>query len=137
LIDEPAVSEAQFAKTVAWLLRVQALLAGLVALVFVFVGGVEQALAALVGGAIGVVLTTVSALRVGLSMGRDPQVMVSAFYRAMAFKLVLAVILFVIVAKWFAGYFGPVLMGYVATVVAYWLAMRKMAWLPGSTTENE
>ena len=131
------MSEAQFAKTVAWLLRIQALLAGLVALVFVFVGGVEQALAALIGGAIGVVLTTVSALRVGLSMGRDPQVMVSAFYRAMAFKLVLAVILFVIVAKWFAGYFGPVLMGYVATVVAYWLAMRKMAWLPGSTTENE
>jgi len=131
------VSEAQFAKTVAWLLRVQALLAGVVALAFVFIGGVEQALAALIGGAIGVVLTTVSALRVGLSMGSDPQAMVSAFYRAMAFKLVLAVILFVIVAKWFAGYFGPVLMGYVATVVAYWLAMRKLAWLPGSTTENE
>ncbi len=131
------MSEAQFAKTVAWLLRVQALLAGVVALAFVFIGGVEQALAALIGGAIGVVLTTVSALRVGLSMGGDPQAMVSAFYRAMAFKLVLAVILFVIVAKWFAGYFGPVLMGYVATVVAYWLAMRKLAWLPGSTTENE
>ncbi len=131
------MSEAQFAKTVAWLLRVQALLAGVVALAFVFIGGVEQALAALIGGAIGVVLTTVSALRVGLSMGSDPQAMVSAFYRAMAFKLVLAVILFVIVAKWFAGYFGPVLMGYVATVVAYWLAMRKLAWLPGSTTENE
>ncbi len=121
------MSEAHFAKTVAWLLRVQALLSGLAGVVFALIGGVEQALAAVIGGAIGVVLTAVTALRIGLAMGRDPQIMVAAFYRAMAFKLVLAVILFVIVAKWFAGYFGPVLIGYVATVVAYWLAMWRLA----------
>jgi ATP synthase protein I len=121
------VSEAHFAKTVAWLLRVQALLAGLAGLVFAFIGGLDQALAALIGGAIGVLLTAITALRIGLSLSQDAQVMVRAFYRAMAFKLVLAVILFVIVAKWFAGYFGPVLIGYVATVVAYWLAMWRMA----------
>jgi ATP synthase protein I len=127
LTDEPAVSEAHFAKTVAWLLRIQALLAGLVAVMFAFIGGVEQSLAALIGGGIGVLLTAVTALRIGLSLGGDAQTMVGAFYRAMAFKLVLAVILFVIVAKWFAGYFGPVLIGYVATVVAYWLAMWRLA----------
>ncbi len=121
------MSEALFAKTIAWLLRAQALLSGLVALMFAWIGGLEQALAALMGGAIGLVLTAVTALRIGLSLGRDAGVIIAAFYKAMAFKLVLAVILFVVVAKWFSGYFGPVMIGYVATVVAYWLAMWRVA----------
>jgi ATP synthase protein I len=131
------VSEAHFAKTVAWLLRVQALLAGIAAAVFAVIGGLDQALAALIGGGIGVVLTAVTALRIGLSLSQDPQAMIGAFYRAMAFKLVLAVILFVIVAKWFSGYFGPVLIGYVATIVAYWLAMWRMAHSPPNVDNQE
>jgi len=132
------MSEAYFAKTIAWLLRAQALLAGLVAAAFMVGGGFELALAALTGGAIGLVLTAVTALRVGLSLGREPQVMIGAFYRAMAFKLVLAVILFVIVAKWFAVYFGPVLAGYIATLVAYWLAMWRVAYMmPGMKKQDE
>ncbi|AKS40530.1 ATP synthase subunit I [Wenzhouxiangella marina] len=129
--------EAHFAKTIAWLLRVQALLSGAAAILFALIGGLEQSLAALIGGAIGIVLTAVTALRVGLSLGQDAKAMIAAFYRAMAFKLALAVILFVIVAKWFAGYFGPVLVGYVATVVAYWLAMGRLAHMsPGSEHQN-
>ncbi len=131
------MSEAHFAKTVAWLLRVQALLAGIAAVLFAVIGGLDQALAALIGGGIGVVLTAVTALRIGLSLSQDPQAMIGAFYRAMAFKLVLAVILFVIVAKWFSGYFGPVLIGYVATVVAYWLAMWRMAHIPPNVDNQE
>jgi ATP synthase protein I len=61
--------------------------------------------------------------------------MIAAFYKAMAFKLVLAVILFVIVAKWFAGYFLPVMIGYAATLVAYWLAMWRLA-SSGPISEN-
>jgi len=137
MISESTVSEAHFAKTVAWLLRVQALLSGAAGVAFALIGGVEQALAAVIGGAIGVVLTAVTALRIGLAMGRDPQIMVAAFYRAMAFKLVLAVILFVVVAKWFAGYFGPVLIGYVATVVAYWLAMWRLAHMSPEADNQE
>lgn len=129
--------ETQFAKTVAWLLRIQALLTGLCGVTFAMLGGLGPALAALAGGAIGVFLTVLTALRTGLSINQEPRVMVRSFYRAMALKFVLAVVVFVIVAIWFSGYFVPVIAGYAATTVAYWLAMQRLAHLPGSTTDNE
>lgn len=133
---ERAMSEVYFARTIAWLLRAQALLSGLVAVAFALGGSVDQAVAALIGGAIGLLLTGITALRVGLSLGRDPYAMMSAFYRAMVFKLILAVILFVIVAKWFSGYFGPVMCGYAATLVAYWLAMWRMSQMPAKSDQS-
>ncbi len=125
----------RFAHTVAWLLRWQAILSVLGAAAYGLISGVQMGLAVLVGGGIGLLLTAVTGLRIGLSLGRDPKVMIAAFYKAMAFKLVLAVILFVIVAKWFAGFFLPVMIGYMATVVAYWLAMWRLA-PAGPTSEN-
>ncbi len=118
-------------------MRIQAVMAALCGIGFAMVGGLEWALAALAGGAIGLFLTVVTAFRVGLALGQEPQVMLRAFYGAMALKFALAVVLFVIVAIWFAGLFVPVLSGYAVTAVAYWLAMRKLATLPGSDTENE
>lgn len=132
-----AVNEAQFAKTVAGLLRIQAVLTALCGLGMAMIGGLAWAVAAMIGGAIGVTLTVITALRIGLAMGQDPKVMVRSFYRAMMLKFVLAVVLFVILAIGFAEYFLPVITGYAATAAAYWLAMRNMALLPGSTTENE
>lgn len=129
--------EAQFAKTIAWLFRVQAILTALVGLAFAMIGGLAWAMAALAGGGVGIFLTGVTALRVGAALGQEPKAMVRAFYRAMALKFILAVVIFVIVATGFAGYFVPVVTGYAATAAAYWLAMRKMALLPGSITENE
>jgi F0F1-type ATP synthase assembly protein I len=120
-------SEAEFAKTVAWLLRVQALLIVVCAVAFALLGGLPQAVAALAGGAIGVLLTAISGIRLLLSQGREAKQLVQGFYRAMALKFVLAVILFVIVAKWFAGYFVPVVTGYTVTLMAYWLAMRRLS----------
>lgn len=117
----------RFAHTVAWLLRWQAILSVIGAVVYGLIAGGEMGLAVLVGGGIGLLLTAVTGLRIGLSLGGDPKAMIAAFYKAMAFKLVLAVILFVIVAKWFAGYFLPVMIGYMATIVAYWLAMWRLA----------
>lgn len=119
--------EARFAKTIVWLLRVQALLAGFAALIFGVTGGIPLALAALGGGVVGIVLTAGSALRMEMAVARDPQAMVAAFYRAMALKLIVAAVLFVIVAKWFAGYFVPVIVGFAATLVAYWLALWRLA----------
>ncbi|RFF26254.1 hypothetical protein DZK25_14020 [Wenzhouxiangella sp. 15181] len=117
----------RFAHTVVWLLRLQAVLSVLGALAFGLLAGVPQALAVLVGGGIGVLLTAVSALRAGAATSEaEPAQMMAAFYRAMALKLVLAVVLFVVVAKWFAGYFAPVLTGYVATVLAYWIALLRL-----------
>lgn len=116
-----------FAHTVVWLLRLQALLSALGALAFGLLAGTPQGLAVLVGGGIGIVITAVSALRAGaISSDTEPSQMMAAFYRAMVLKLALAVVLFVIVAKWFAGFFMPVLTGYVATVLAYWFALLRL-----------
>jgi ATP synthase protein I len=131
------VNEAQFAKTVAGLLRIQAVLAALCGLAMALIAGVGWGIAALVGGAVGLGLSVITALRLGLTLGRDPKSMVRAFYRAMALKFALAVVFFVIVAIGFAGYFLPAVTGYAATAAAYWLAMRKMALLPSSSTEND
>lgn len=117
----------RFAHTVAWLLRWQATLSVLGAVVYGLIADARMGLAVLVGGGIGLLLTAVTGLRIGLSLGSDPKAMIAAFYKAMAFKLVLAVILFVIVAKWFAAYFLPVMVGYAATLLAYWLAMWRLA----------
>lgn len=125
----------RFAHTVAWLLRWQAMLSVIGAVAYGLAAGASMGLAVLAGGGIGLLLTAVTGLRIGLSLGRDPKAMIAAFYRAMAFKLVLAVILFIIVAKWFAGYFLPVMTGYMATVVAYWLAMWRLA-STGPNSEN-
>lgn len=132
-----AVYEAQFAKTVAGLLRIQAVLAALCGLGMGLVAGTGWGVAALVGGSVGLGLSLITALRIGLALGQEPKVMVGAFYRAMAMKFVLAVVVFVIVATGFPGWFLPVVTGYAATAVAYWLAMRKMALLPGPVMENE
>ena len=125
----------RFAHTVAWLLRWQAILSVLGAVAYGLAADLKMGLAVLVGGGIGLLLTAVTGLRIGLSLGSDPKTMIVAFYKAMAFKLVLAVILFVVVAKWFAGFFLPVMTGYLATVVAYWLAMWRLA-SAGPNTEN-
>ncbi|MEE4295626.1 MAG: ATP synthase subunit I [Wenzhouxiangella sp.] len=124
---EPDAGQAVLAKTIAWLLRVQAILTVGVALVFGLLSGLPMAIAAMAGGFIGLLLTAVTGLRVALSAGGDAKTMVRVFYRAMALKFVLAVILFIVVAKWFAGFFVPVIVGYCATLVANWLAMRKLS----------
>ena len=133
---DPLARDAGLARTIAWLLRVQALLSAGAALVFAAFAGLPMALAALIGGAIGLFLTALTGLRLVLVHGAADKQLVRTFYRAMALKFVLAVILFVIVAKWFAGYFVPVVTGYGMTLVAYWLSMRKMYMAPNSAIED-
>jgi ATP synthase protein I len=121
-----------------WLLRVQAMLVVAGSVTAVVLWRVDAGLGLLVGGGIGILLTAIAALRVGMipaSAGAAP--MVAAFYRAMAMKMVVAVALFAIVAKWFAGYFGPVLIGYVATLVAYWLALWRLAQLEPASKSHD
>ncbi|MFP4208596.1 MAG: ATP synthase subunit I [Wenzhouxiangella sp.] len=127
----PDVDEAVLARSIAWLLRSQAILTVLAAVPFGLFGGLPMAIAAMAGGCIGLLLTGITGLRVVLSSGGDARAMVRVFYRAMALKFVLAVILFIVVAKWFAGFFLPVLVGYSVTLVANWLAMRKLGTLSG------
>lgn len=120
-------ADAVLARAIAWLLRSQALLTVAVAVGFGLLAGFSAAVAAMAGGSIGLLLTAITGLRVALSAASDAKTMVRTFYRAMALKFVLAVILFIIVAKWFPGYFLPVVAGYSVTLLAHWLAMRKLA----------
>ncbi len=124
-------ADAALARVIAWLLRSQALLTVAVAVAFGLLGGFPMAVAAMAGGSIGLLLTAITGLRVALSSGSEANTMVRTFYRAMALKFVLAVILFIIVAKWFAGYFLPVVAGYFVTLMANWLAMRRLVALGG------
>jgi ATP synthase protein I len=128
-MTESAADQEILARTIAWLLRVQAIATVVVAVGFGLLSGVQMAIAAMAGGFIGLLLTAVTGLRVALSASADAKAMVRVFYRAMALKFVLAVILFIVVAKWFAGFFVPVIAGYCATLVANWLAMRKLGAL--------
>lgn len=123
---EHGVSQAQFAKTIVWLLRVQAVLAVLASAAWWLTAGAGHGLAALVGGSSGVALTALVALRMALSQGAAPEDIVRGFYRAMWLKLALAAFLFIVVARWFAPWFGPVLTGYCATLLAYWWALWRI-----------
>lgn len=125
---ESQVSEAQFARTIVWLLRIQAVLAGLAGLAWFFLADEQHALAALAGGGIGILLSAAVALRMAMTIGAEHQQIVRGFYRAMMLKMALAVFLFVVVARWFAPWFGPVLTGYCATLVAYWWALWRTQW---------
>jgi len=122
------VSEAQFGQTMVWLLRIQAILAGVAGLVWFVFGSQAQALGALAGGGIGILLTAMVALRMALSVGSQHEQVVRSFYRAMMLKLALAAFLFVVVARWFAPWFGPVLTGYCVTLLAYWWALWRIQW---------
>jgi len=114
-----------FAAAVVWLLRTQALLVVVTSSIALVYAGSKYALAAILGGGIGILLTAVAALRAGTTPAH-PGMMMAAFYRGMALKLGLAVVLFVAVAVWFGEWFLPVLVGYMSTLIAYWLALLRI-----------
>lgn len=146
--SQPAHDAAGFARTVVWLLRMQAVMAVAAAIVAGLLAEAGQsmavALAVLAGGGIGIVVTALSALRAGaVSAAGDPEAVATAFYRGMFLKMALAVVMFVIVAALFAKWFLPVMAGYVVTLVAYWIALLRIGRQvgrrqdPGSALNDE
>ncbi len=120
------MSDAHFAQTIVWLLRIQAILTGVAGLAWFLATEQSDALAALAGGGIGVLLTAIVALRMAMTVGSDHGRIVRGFYRAMMLKMALAAFLFVVVARWYSAWFLPVLTGYGATIVAYWWALWRI-----------
>ena len=110
------------------LVLVQAALAGVVAVLCAAFSGGASALSALVGGGIGVAATLVqvaSSFRAGA--GSEPQAIARGFYRGEALKMAVTVLLFVAALR--AHRFAPGAMfgGYVATFVAFWIALARFA----------
>ncbi|MDT8437900.1 MAG: ATP synthase subunit I [Wenzhouxiangellaceae bacterium] len=116
---------AEFARAAVWLLRMQAVCAVLAAVAAGLLFDARFALAVLGGAGIGLLLTAVSALRAAVA-GASPQARLSAFYRGMALKLAIAAVVFVMVVAWFPAWFVPVLVGFVVTLPAYWIALLRL-----------
>lgn len=136
--SQPVHDAAGFARTVVWLLRTQAVMAVVAAIVAGLFAGAGSALAVLAGGGIGIVLTAISALRTGaVSAAGDPVAIAAAFYRGMLMKMALAVVMFVIVAVMFAEWFLPVIAGYVVTLVAYWIALLRVGRQVGRQEDSQ
>src|SRR5690625_7428950 len=106
-----------------WMIRLQAVLALLGAFGWALSNNAQLSLAALAGGAIGMALTAVSALRVGVTRDARPAVMLGGFYRGMALKKVRALNVFVIVGRGYPDPVSPVMTGYAAILLGYWVAL--------------
>lgn len=62
-----------------------------------------------------------------------PQTIVAAFYRAEAFKLMLAAVMFGLMAKYFAEWFVPFLSTFAATLLVFFVALL---WVPTDVTDS-
>lgn len=94
------------------------------AVVFGLAMGGEAALGALAGGSISLVLSLWMALRVfSVPAEAGPQAMLSAFVKAEAIKLVMAVVLFSAAVIFLGHVFLPLVVTFVATLAVNWLAL--------------
>lgn len=91
---------------------------------FGLTAGGEAAVGALAGGGISIVLSLWMALRVfSVPAEAGPQAMFSAFVKAEAIKLVMAVVLFSAAAIFLSHVFMPLVVTFAATLVVNWLAL--------------
>lgn len=104
----------------------QAAITVAVALVYALTSGVPAAIAAGIGGGIGVVASLTQVLS-GFRRGTagDPKAIARGFYRGEALKIAVTVALFVLALRGRHFAPGPMLAGYVATFVAYWVALAR------------
>ena len=109
----------------------QVAIAAVVALVCTALIGLQAGLAAAVGGGIGAAASlaqVASGFRRGAA-GNAPAI-ARGFYRGEALKIGVTVLLFVLALRGRRLEPGPLLAGYVATFVAYWVALARMVRAP-------
>jgi ATP synthase protein I len=106
----------------------QAAIAGVVALVCAAAIDARAALAAAVGGGIGAAASLVQVAS-GFRRGAadNAQAIARDFYRGEAMKVGVTVLLFVLALRARRLAPGPLFAGYVATFVAYWIALARVA----------
>ncbi len=98
----------------------------LVAGLFQFLGGLPQALSALIGGGIGAFSSLIMVLFVFRGGGeKSPGELIRGVYVGEFFKLILTVGLFIAVIVYVDVAILPLLIGYAATFVVYWAALLK------------
>jgi ATP synthase protein I len=114
----------------------QVAISAVVALLCAALIGTLAAGSALAGGGIGVagsLVQVLSAFRRGA--GNDAKAIARGFYRGEALKVAVTVLLFVLVLRGHHAAPGPLFAGYVATFIAYWLALARLG--RGMTNGND
>jgi ATP synthase protein I len=89
--------------------------------------GAPAGLAALAGGGIGAAASTVqvaASFRRGAT--QDARAIARGFYRGEALKVAVTVLLFIVALRRRSLPSGPLFAGYVATFVAYWVALARL-----------
>ena len=108
----------------------QVAIAGIVALICAVCLGAPAGVAAAIGGAIGAVASLAQvASGFRRSTAGDAPAIARGFYRGEAIKIALTVLLFVFALRGRHLAAGPLFAGYVATFLAYWVAL----WRSGGT----
>jgi ATP synthase protein I len=109
----------------------QAAIAAAVAIVCALGMGAQAGIAAGIGGGIG---TAASLVQVASGFRRgaagDAKAIARGFYRGEALKIAVTVMLFVLALRGRHFAPGPMLAGYVATFVAYWVALARTLRAP-------
>lgn len=104
----------------------QAAIAAAVAAVCALSMSAQAGIAAAVGGGIGVVASLVQVMSgFRRSTAGNPNAIARGFYRGEGLKIAVTVILFVLALRGRQYAPGPMLAGYVATFVAYWVALAR------------
>jgi ATP synthase protein I len=102
----------------------QTVVALICVVLWIFLGGMQAGIGALLGGGISVFLSLYFAIKMfSVDAAADPRGAVSAFFKAEAVKLVLAAVFFSLAAKYLAHLFLPLISTFIATLAVYWLAL--------------
>jgi len=109
--------------TVGKILCMQVLMALLVALGFLFVGGWKNTVSPLLGSSIALLPNLYFAYKVYLARHQSAQGIVNAFYAGETTKLILTIALFTIVLQIPSVDFLTLLVGYIAVLSVFWFAL--------------
>jgi F0F1-type ATP synthase assembly protein I len=85
--------------------------------------GTKAAVAALAGGAASALLSYYTALKTFGGSRQDPNAMLRDFFRAQAWKYVIAGLMFVVAIKLFSGQFLPFITAFGASLSIYWFSL--------------
>ncbi|MDQ2069727.1 ATP synthase subunit I [Natronospira bacteriovora] len=101
---------------------VQMAFAVVVALIWGLFGG--SALAVLIGGGAATFLTLWFGIRVfSVDAAADPEGFLRRFYGAELFKLVMAVLFFIVAARMGGDQMGEIISGFIAALVGFWFGL--------------
>ena len=122
---------------VRWVLLTQLALTMVAAAMVVPFAGLWKALFVVLGGLVAMALGLVFALRLfAVDASEDPAGALRALRRGATAKLIGAVVVFTLAAKWMPQHVAQIIIGFAAATISYWIALLR-APLGDATATNE